>query len=128
MTGRARPETAGEAAMLIDCDSCAVRDLACQDCVVSVMLGMPARSSDQAAPSRESHGPVTRVELDGPERAALAVLAGHGLVPPLRLVPRRSSGPDELGVQPDRSAILDRAAGDRASGRTDDDGRAAEAG
>jgi hypothetical protein len=35
---------------------------------------------------------VTRIELDGPERAAIAVLAGQGLVPPLRLVPRSETG------------------------------------
>jgi hypothetical protein len=39
------------------------------------------------------------VELDGAERAALAVLAGCGLVPPLRLVPLERPGrpdrPDE---------------------------------
>jgi hypothetical protein len=33
------------------------------------------------------------VELDGAERAALAVLAGCGLVPPLRLVPLERPGP-----------------------------------
>lgn len=56
--------------MLIDCDSCAVRGAACGDCVVTVLLGSP---------------PVG-VELDPTERAAIEVLAEHGLVPPLRLV------------------------------------------
>lgn len=54
--------------MIIDCDSCEVRDLACGDCVVTVLLGMPIR------------------ELDDGEAAALDALAGSGLVPPLRLV------------------------------------------
>lgn len=53
--------------LVIDCDTCVMRDVACSDCVVSVLLGPP-----QA--------------LDGTERTALAVLAGSGLVPPLRLV------------------------------------------
>lgn len=60
--------------MLIDCDTCQVRDLACGDCVVTVLLGSP------------------RVDLDGEEQAAIAVLASSGLVPPLRLV----SGPDPV--------------------------------
>jgi hypothetical protein len=68
--------------MLIDCETCVVRDLACADCVVTVLLGAPPASADG--------GP--GVELDGAEQAAIAVLAGSGLVPPLRLVP--ASGPD----------------------------------
>lgn len=61
--------------MVIDCDSCEVRGLACDDCVVSVLLGAPPGG----------------VELDADERDAIGVLAGSGLVPPLRLVPRRAS-------------------------------------
>lgn len=57
--------------MLIDCDGCAMRDLACADCVVTVLLG----------------GPPGALEVDDDERAALAVLADSGLVPHLRLVP-----------------------------------------
>ena len=60
--------------MIIDCDSCQVRPLACGDCVVSYVLGpMPWAAGD---------GMVDE------ERAALAVLADSGLLPPLRLVPR----------------------------------------
>ena len=54
--------------MIIDCNSCEVRGLACGDCVVSALLGGPP------------------AELDDGERAAIAALAGSGLVPPLRLV------------------------------------------
>ena len=57
--------------MLIDCDGCAVRDLACGDCVVTVLLGAPPGG----------------VEVDEGEQRALAVLADSGLVPRLRLVP-----------------------------------------
>lgn len=55
--------------MIIDCDSCAMRDIACSDCVVTFLLG--------PAP-----------DIQAPERTALAVLANGGLVPPLRMVPR----------------------------------------
>jgi hypothetical protein len=58
--------------MLIDCENCAVRGLACGGCVVSVMLGAPPEG----------------VELDEAERAALRILADAGVVPHLRLVPR----------------------------------------
>lgn len=57
--------------MLIDCDNCAVRDIACGGCVVSALLGGPAHGA---------HG----LDLDERERRALDVLAGVGLIPPLR--------------------------------------------
>ncbi len=57
----------------IDCDDCAVRGAGCQDCVVSVLLGVP-----------ES------LLLD--ERLALEVLADVGLAPRLRLVPIHRHG------------------------------------
>jgi hypothetical protein len=84
--------------MIIDCDACAVRGPACGDCVVSVLLGAPPVQADAGAPAT-GDVPVP-LELDGAERAALAVLAGCGLVPPLRLVPlelpgRRPDQPDE---------------------------------
>lgn len=56
--------------MLIDCDSCDVRGVACGDCVVTVLLGAPPDG----------------VHLDPEERVALDVLAAAGMVPPLRLV------------------------------------------
>ena len=63
--------------MLIDCDACAARGPACGDCVVTVLLGAPPVRRD---------GDGLGIDLDGNEQAALAVLAGSGLVPPLRLV------------------------------------------
>jgi hypothetical protein len=57
--------------VLIDCDGCAMRDLACGDCVVTVLLGAPPGV----------------LEVDDGERQALDVLAASGLVPRLRLVP-----------------------------------------
>lgn len=68
--------------MLIDCDECAVRDLHCADCVVSVLL-QPA----QAERADRSAGGGAAYHLDEHERRALAVLADNGLVPHLRLVP-----------------------------------------
>ena len=65
--------------MLIDCDGCAMRDLACGDCVVTVLLGAPPGA----------------LEMDEGEARALDVLADSGLVPRLQLVPverRRAAG------------------------------------
>jgi hypothetical protein len=59
--------------MLIDCDICAARDLACADCVMTVLL-----SSHRGS-----------VELDSAEQNALGALASGGLLPPLRLIPTR---------------------------------------
>ncbi len=56
--------------LLVDCAGCQVRGPACDDCVVSVLLG----------PVPE------RLRLDADEVSALGALAGAGLVPPLRLV------------------------------------------
>ncbi len=55
------------APVTVDCDSCQVRNIACGDCVLSVLIGAPNQWDDE-------------------ERRALAVLAESGLVPPLRLV------------------------------------------
>lgn len=54
--------------MVIDCDGCVMRDIACGDCVVTFLLG-PADA------------------LGSAEQTALAVLADGGLVPPLRMRP-----------------------------------------
>jgi hypothetical protein len=56
--------------LTIDCASCLARPAACGDCIVSVLLGPPGA-------------------IGGEEQAAFAVLAGSGLVPPLRLVTGR---------------------------------------
>lgn len=59
--------------MLIDCDNCEVRNIACGGCVVSTLL-------DASGLSASGHG----VEIDERELEALDVLADLGLVPPLR--------------------------------------------
>ena len=79
--------------MIIDCDGCAVRGSACGDCVIGVLLGPPAGSAAEGAddarvPEVPSGAPI--VQLDAPERQALAVLADQGLVPRLRLVATRT--------------------------------------
>lgn len=56
--------------MIVDCDRCEVRGNACQDCVITVLLGPPTGG----------------ILLDATERRALDVLAEAGLVPQLRLV------------------------------------------
>lgn len=54
--------------MIIDCQSCAMRDIACSNCVVTHFLSIRGDT-----------------ELAAQEARALAVLHGAGLVPPLQL-------------------------------------------
>ena len=65
----------------IDCDTCAVRDVQCGDCVMTVLLGAPGV-----------------YEVDAGEQQALTVLADQGLVPRLRLVPLGVPFPGEQAV------------------------------
>lgn len=58
--------------MIVDCDRCKVRGNACQDCVITLLLGAP---------------PVG-VELAGAERRALDTLTEADMVPRLQLVDR----------------------------------------
>lgn len=53
--------------MIIDCDRCELRDIACDDCVMSVLLQTPAE------------------DIDADTASALRLLGERGLTPPLRL-------------------------------------------
>lgn len=55
--------------MIIDCDTCVMRDLACSDCVVSVLLTISDRPN---------------AEISTAEMSAISALSDKGLVPPLR--------------------------------------------
>jgi hypothetical protein len=79
--------------MVINCESCLVRDLHCGDCVVSFLLGPPDAHAD----------------FTGEEISALEVLAEGGVVPPLRLLTGGASGD---GPKSDISHISPRAVGD----------------
>ena len=77
--------------MVIDCDTCVVRGLACGDCVISVLLGHPTPLGNAAMPAPARAGSTvpdagTVVEIDADERRALDVLAEAGMVPRLQLV------------------------------------------
>lgn len=63
--------------MIVDCDRCEVRGGACQDCVITVLLGAPPGG----------------VELDGAELRALDTVAEAGMVPCLQLVDRHGDHP-----------------------------------
>ena len=56
--------------MKLDCDSCVMREIACGDCVVTLLMSLPTADC----------------VIDEAETAALDVLAAGGLVPALRLV------------------------------------------
>jgi hypothetical protein len=83
--------------MIIDCDTCEVRGIACDDCVVTVLLAgesgwaTDAMSGGEMMTSWEGSwdGPI---DLDPAEARALDVLAEGGLLPPLRLTRRTGTG------------------------------------
>jgi len=76
--------------MVIDCERCEVRGIACGDCVIGVLLGVPGVPPAVPEGPEEAHAVrppgASAVQLDAPEQRALAVLADQGLVPRLRLV------------------------------------------
>jgi len=97
--------------MIIDCDRCEVRGVACGDCVVTVLLGAPPEG----------------VVLGHAERAAIGVLAEAGLVPPLRLVTGRAGSGG--GAAPERGgATLSEVDGSDARGCESGHPRAADSG
>jgi hypothetical protein len=58
--------------MLIDCDRCEMREIACPDCMVTALLGPPGTTGSPA-------------EIGAAEWRALRVLADARMVSPLRL-------------------------------------------
>lgn len=66
--------------LIIDCDTCTVRGVGCDDCVVNALLDIDVRAADED------------LELDADEARALDVLASGGLLPPLRLTHRSQAG------------------------------------
>jgi hypothetical protein len=92
--------------MIVDCDSCQVRGAACGDCVVGVLLGFPEPVADAADEPLGAPSGAPMVQLDAPERRALAVLADQGLVPRLRLVvpDARRATPDDNSAESIRDA------------------------
>jgi hypothetical protein len=68
--------------MNIDCDQCTAAPLACGDCVVSVLLGMPEFALAEQPVIADEHV------------AAVAALAQGGLIPPLRLVVEAGNTPN----------------------------------
>lgn len=88
--------------MIIDCDSCVVRNQACEDCVISVLLGVPEVPGSGEERHREPAGPGDPLPVEfGPvERRALEVLADHGMIPRLRLLPATADTPVARGSGP----------------------------
>ena len=67
--------------LMIDCNACTARGPACEDCVVSTLLGVPD---------------ATGTALADEEVRALDALNAGGLLPPLRLVRPLASFEPEL--------------------------------
>jgi len=58
--------------MIIDCESCVMRDIACRDCVVSVLIEAPPSPLDRGS------------EIGAEESRVIDLLASRGMIPPLR--------------------------------------------
>lgn len=76
--------------MIVDCDRCVVRGDACQDCVITVLLGAPPGE----------------IEFDTTEAGALENLAAAGMVPRLRLVNRDKRHSGRIDVEHGETAPL----------------------
>lgn len=77
--------------MIIDCGTCTVAGAACDDCVVTVLLGPPGAAPAEIPTAAPADTPVAgSAEIPDEHAAAVAVLAETGLIPPLRLVTRAS--------------------------------------
>ena len=70
-----------EAIMLIDCERCVMRDIACADCVVTALLRLPGRHGQMGEAGQLGRP----AEIGEAERRALRVLADAKLVSPLRM-------------------------------------------
>lgn len=69
--------------MIIDCDNCLLREIACGDCVVSVLIGAP--------PSVNIESPSEANLLSEEEARVIDLLASRGMVPPLRFADSEDS-------------------------------------
>ncbi len=67
--------------MIIDCDSCIAREIACKDCVVSVLIGPPEPTS----------------AIDPESARVIDLLASRGMVPPLRYEVLENSQQTQVG-------------------------------
>ena len=65
--------------MIIDCESCVMRDIACRDCVVSVLIEAPSSSADKGS------------EIGIEESRVIDLLASRGMIPPLRYAQNEKS-------------------------------------
>ena len=79
--------------MLVDCQTCPVRDVHCADCMVTALTAIPVLMADgsrarapgaagEADPGALLHPGPTTVPLDRAERRAISVLIAAGLVTP----------------------------------------------
>ncbi len=75
--------------MVIDCDRCEARGLACGNCAVTVIVGQGVgQGAGAGAGEGAGAGAGEGAELGPAEPRALTVLANAGMIPPLRYAPR----------------------------------------
>jgi hypothetical protein len=84
--------------MIIDCDHCEVRNIACDDCVVSVLLAAPSVEESEGGDGNGSRNGSRNIEWQDDESGALRALAQVGLIPPLRMRSGRGRPPGGRAV------------------------------
>ena len=84
--------------MIVDCNECVVRGPACEDCVVTVLLGEPVVGIPPDYEAATGHAVLS---LEQEEERAIGVLADSGLVPRLRLVKVAGAGGSAIPGTPD---------------------------
>lgn len=72
--------------MVIDCGRCELRELACGDCLVTVLAEPGSDGRQGREDSRQSRSAAS-FALGAQELRALGALAAAGMVPPLRFRP-----------------------------------------
>lgn len=75
--------------MIIDCESCVMRDIACKDCVVSVLMPIPSFAQPGQLQPESMQEPISitpahHAEVSAEEARVIDLLASRGMVPPLR--------------------------------------------
>jgi hypothetical protein len=66
--------------MIVDCMTCPVRGQRCDDCAVTVLLGLPGLAGLAGLPSGAGLGTPEDLPLDAAEKSVVSLFVGAGLV------------------------------------------------
>ena len=90
--------------MLVDCQTCPVRDVHCADCMVTALSATPLRLGPTASAEEQHHhggpatGPPASLPLDRAERRAVSAFLAAGLVTTATANAARADLDPDVGV------------------------------